>query len=45
MFKPIEVKALKSYRLFIKFSDGAEGEVDLDHPPLHFHAEYDDGSV
>lgn len=29
MFKPIEVKALKSYRLFIKFSDGVEGEVDL----------------
>ncbi len=29
MFKPDEVKALKNYRLFIKFSEGVEGEVDL----------------
>ena len=29
MFKPIEVKALENYRLFIRFSDGVEGEVDL----------------
>jgi len=29
MRKPIEVKALKNYRLRLKFSDGVEGEVDL----------------
>jgi len=29
MLKPIEVKPLKNYRLYIKFSDGVEGEVDL----------------
>lgn len=29
MIKPIEVKALNNYRLHLKFSDGAEGEVDL----------------
>jgi hypothetical protein len=26
---PIEVKALDSYRLWVKFSDGVEGTVDL----------------
>jgi hypothetical protein len=29
MTRPILVKALPDYRIYIKFSDGAEGEVDL----------------
>ena len=29
MLKPVEVKALKNYRLHLKYSDGVEGEVDL----------------
>ena len=29
MPKPVEVKPLDSYRLWIKFSDGVEGVVDL----------------
>jgi hypothetical protein len=29
--KPIEVKALENYRIWVKFSDGTEGEVDLSH--------------
>jgi hypothetical protein len=29
MLKPVEVKALKGYRLYIRFSDGISGEVDL----------------
>ena len=29
MIRPILVKALPDYRIYIKFSDGAEGEVDL----------------
>jgi uncharacterized protein DUF2442 len=31
MFKPIEVRALPDYRIWIRFSDGAEGQVDLSH--------------
>ena len=31
MFKPVEVKALPNYRIWIKYSDGVEGEVDLSH--------------
>jgi hypothetical protein len=31
MFKPIEVKALENYKLWIKYADGEEGEVDLSH--------------
>ncbi len=31
MFKPVEVKALPDYRLWLLYSDGAEGEVDLSH--------------
>lgn len=31
MFKPIEVKALPNYKLWVKYSDGIEGEVDLSH--------------
>ncbi|MCC7354364.1 MAG: DUF2442 domain-containing protein [Anaerolineae bacterium] len=29
MFTPIEVKPLNNYRLWIKYSDGTEGIVDL----------------
>ena len=29
MFKPIEIKALPGYRLFVRYSDGIAGEVDL----------------
>ena len=28
---PIEVKALDGYRIWIKFEDGTEGELDLSH--------------
>ena len=31
MFKPIEVKALEKYKLWVKYADGEEGEVDLSH--------------
>ena len=31
MIRPIDVKALDGYRIWIKFSDGAEGELDLCH--------------
>ena len=31
MFKPEAAKALSDYKLWIKFSDGVEGEVDLSH--------------
>lgn len=29
MFKPVEVRALLHYRLWLRYSDGTEGEVDL----------------
>jgi len=29
MIKPLAVKALPNYRVYIKYSDGAEGEIDL----------------
>ena len=29
MPKPIEVKALPNYRIWLRYDDGAEGEVDL----------------
>ncbi len=29
MFKPIEVRALPVYKLWLRYSDGTEGEVDL----------------
>ena len=29
MFKPIEIKALPGYRLFVRYSDGVACEVDL----------------
>jgi uncharacterized protein DUF2442 len=29
MFHPVEVKALSDYKIWIRFGDGAEGEVDL----------------
>ena len=31
MFKPIEVKALQNYKLWVKYANGVEGEVDLSH--------------
>ncbi len=31
MFKPTEVKALPNYRLWLRYEDGATGEVDLAH--------------
>ena len=31
MFHPVEVKALSGYRIWIRFADGVEGEVDLSH--------------
>ena len=31
MFNPVEVKALPNYKLWVKYSDGIEGEVDLSH--------------
>ena len=31
MFKPLEVKALPGYKLWVKYSDGVEGEVNLSH--------------
>ncbi len=29
MIRPIEIKALTKYRIWIKYSDGNQGEVDL----------------
>jgi hypothetical protein len=29
MFKPVDVKALPAFRLWLRYSDGEEGEVDL----------------
>lgn len=31
MYKPIDVKALDNYKLWVRYEDGAEGEVDLSH--------------
>jgi len=31
MVRPTEVKALEGYRLWLRYSDGVEGEVDLSH--------------
>lgn len=31
MLKPIEVRALPEYRIWLRYEDGAEGEVDLSH--------------
>lgn len=31
MFDPLEVKALSGYRIWIRYADGEEGEVDLSH--------------
>ena len=31
MIKPVEVKASSDYRIWIRYADGAEGEVDLSH--------------
>lgn len=29
MFEPVEVKALPEYRLWVRYADGVEGEIDL----------------
>ena len=29
MFRPVEVKALPKYKLWVKYMDGTKGEVDL----------------
>lgn len=29
MFKPVEVKALPGYKVWLRYADGTEGEVDL----------------
>ena len=31
MFKPVQVEALPGYRLWVRYSDGTEGEIDLSH--------------
>lgn len=31
MFEPLEVKALSDYRIWVRYADGEEGEVDLSH--------------
>ena len=31
MIKPVAVKALDGFRIWVKFSDGVEGEADLSH--------------
>ena len=31
MLKPVEVRALDGYRLWLRYADGTEGEVDLSH--------------
>lgn len=29
MFRPVEVKALQGYKIWVRFADGVEGQVDL----------------
>ena len=31
MIRPVEVEARKGFRIWLRYSDGAEGEVDLSH--------------
>ncbi|HEX9941871.1 MAG TPA: DUF2442 domain-containing protein [Thermoanaerobaculia bacterium] len=31
MLKPVEVKALSDYKIWVRYADGIEGEVDLSH--------------
>ena len=31
MFEPLEVKALSDFRIWIRYADGEEGEVNLSH--------------
>jgi hypothetical protein len=31
MYKPIEVKTLADYKLWVRYADGVEGEIDLSH--------------
>jgi len=35
MFEPLEVKALANYRIWIRYADGSEGEVDVSHLAGH----------
>jgi len=31
MFKPVKVKALGEYKIWLEYADGVKGEVDLSH--------------
>ncbi|HEX3128536.1 MAG TPA: DUF2442 domain-containing protein [Thermoanaerobaculia bacterium] len=31
MFKPVDVKALPGYKIWVRFADGTEGQADLSH--------------
>lgn len=31
MFRPVEVRSLGKYRIWLRYADGAQGEVDLAH--------------
>ena len=31
MIRPVEVRSLESYRIWLRYEDGSEGEVDLSH--------------
>jgi len=31
MFEPVEVRPLPQFRLYLRYADGVEGEVDLSH--------------
>lgn len=31
MFKPVDVKALPGYKVWLRYADGTEGDVDLSH--------------
>jgi hypothetical protein len=31
MFRPVQVRALPNYKLWVRYSDGVEGKVDLGH--------------
>ena len=46
MARPVAVQALPHFRLWLRYDDGIEGEIDLSDlagrgvAPPHFHAEY-----
>jgi hypothetical protein len=31
MFKPVDIKALPGYKIWVRFADGIEGQADLSH--------------